>query len=145
MANSPWANQNLVTIFGSCQPIYLKYICIGDSANIFFLINLLERICSREDRIITTNIPPIMATAKILPVKSPTTAKVAPKAKDPASPKKILAGQILKYKKANKLPIHIPINDASVKSKDAEAMAKKANKHISSSPADRPSNPSEIL
>lgn len=64
--------------------------------NIFLAKNFLEIICSSDEQIITKNIPPIIANAKIFPDNKPTTANVAPKANAPASPKKILAGQILK-------------------------------------------------
>ncbi len=63
---------------------------------IFLFRIFLDSIWINEEETIITNIPPIIAKAKILPVKSPTTASVAPKAKAPPSPKKILAGQTLK-------------------------------------------------
>src|SRR3989338_5038723 len=118
---------------------------MGATGKTFVLNIFLERICRRDDPAIKTNIPPIIPNAIILPVRSPTTASVAPKAKDPPSPIKILAGQTLKYKKANNVPIQMPIKEAKVKSSAMEAIPKKANRQIKSKPADKPSNPSEIL
>src|SRR3989338_2451976 len=112
---------------------------------IFLWKNRLDKICKSDDKTITMNIPPIIANAKIFPVKRPTTANVAPKPKAPPSPKNILAGQILKYKKAKSAPIQIPMKDAKGKLRIDEATAKKAKRQISKSPADKPSNPSEIL
>src|SRR3989344_4207636 len=118
---------------------------MGARGKIGFLKIFQPIICNADDPISKTNSPPITKSATILPVKSPITEIIAPKERDPASPKKILAGQILKYKKAIKAPIQREIKRDSEVSKLLADMAVNAIKQIIKSPPASPSNPSLIL
>src|SRR3989344_2037256 len=80
-----------------------------------------------------------------LPKRRPVTANVAPKESAPTSPSIILAGQMLKYKKAINEPIQRPKNTERVVSKIDEDMTKNAARQISKRPDARPSKPSEML
>ena len=80
-----------------------------------------------------------------LPKRRPQTARVAPNERAPTSPSQILAGQMLKYKKAIRAPIRRPKNVERVVSKIERDMTKNAIKEIVKSPAAKPSSPSEIL
>ena len=81
----------------------------------------------------------------MLPVKSPMTAKVAPKDNAPVSPSQILAGQMLKYKNDKRHPIQRAIKRESGVSKPEAAIAPNAARQIKRSPVANPSSPSVIL
>ena len=89
--------------------------------------------------------PPIIGRAKALPSIKPMTAKVAPNDKDPVSPKKILAGYILKYKKAINPPSQAAINNDVGTSRIEREITQKPTKAKSKIPLANPSNPSAIL
>lgn len=91
------------------------------------------------------NTPPIIGSAKALPSISPITAKVAPNDKDPVSPKKILAGYILKYKNAIIPPIQAAINSDVGTSRIEREMTQKPTKAKSKIPLANPSSPSAIF
>src|SRR3989344_8106445 len=89
--------------------------------------------------------PPMITRAKGLPRSKPQTARVAPKERAPTSPSQILAGLMLKYKKAIKAPIQRPIKTESVVSRMLRERIRKAIKEINNKPDARPSRPSEML
>lgn len=92
-----------------------------------------------------TKTPPITARAIGLPRSKPDTAKVAPRERAPTSPSQILAGQILKYKKAMSEPINNPMNDERVVSSIERDIIKKAIKEMTNKPAASPSSPSDMF
>ena len=89
--------------------------------------------------------PPIIIRAITFPNKSPTTASVAPNDKEPTSPNQILAGKILKYKKAIKAPNQRAKKIDKGVSKIAADSIHRAKRQIISSPDAKPSKPSLIL
>ena len=99
----------------------------------------------RDDPISMIKTPPIIGKAKAFPKISPMTANVAPKDKDPVSPKKILAGWILKYKKANNPPSQAAIKSEVGTSSIEREITQKPIKAKSKMPLANPSNPSVIL
>lgn len=92
-----------------------------------------------------TKIPPTTTKATILPVSKPITASVAPKDSAPPSPNQILAGQMLKYKKASKVPVQRAINSETGVSRFPAAIVPKTARQIKSSPVANPSRPSVML
>lgn len=98
-----------------------------------------------EEPISMIKTPPIIGRAKALPSIKPITAKVAPNDKDPVSPKKILAGKILKYKKAISPPSQAAINKEVGTSSIAREITQNPIKVKIKIPLARPSNPSVIL
>ncbi len=91
------------------------------------------------------NTPPIIGNANALPSINPMTAKVAPNDKEPVSPKKILAGYILKYKNAIIPPIHAAINNDVGTSRIDREITQKPTRAKSKIPLASPSKPSAIF
>ena len=87
----------------------------------------------------------MIGNANAFPKTKPMTAKVAPNDNDPVSPKKILAGYILKYKKAIKPPSQAAINNDVGTSRIAREITQKPTNVKSKIPLANPSNPSVIL
>ena len=73
------------------------------------LRNFLAESWITLDKNSTKNKRPKMKTIKTLPLKRAMVARVAPKERDPTSPRKTLAGYTLKYRKAMMVPIQMPI------------------------------------
>lgn len=91
------------------------------------------------------NTPPIIGNANALPSINPMTAKVAPNDKEPVSPKKILAGYILKYKNAIIPPIQAAINNDVGTSRIDREITQKPTRANSRIPLANPSRPSAIF
>ena len=81
----------------------------------------------------------------IFPNNKPMTARVAPKAKEPTSPIKILAGYTLKYKNEIIEPINNAKNIEIGISNIADDKNQSPKSEIISDPAAKPSRPSVIL
>jgi len=82
---------------------------------------------------------------KDLPRIRPITANKAPNESEPASPRNMRAGGILKYRNAINPPSQIPINKDVGTSMIEAAMIQKLAREIMRIPVARPSSPSVIL
>ncbi len=89
--------------------------------------------------------PPIIGNAKAFPSIKPITANVAPNDREPVSPRKILAGKILKYKNASNPPIQAARNKEVGTSKIEREITQKPISVKSKIPLAKPSKPSAIL
>ncbi|KKP59898.1 MAG: hypothetical protein UR54_C0022G0008 [Candidatus Roizmanbacteria bacterium GW2011_GWA2_34_18] len=98
-----------------------------------------------EEPISIIKTPPIIGKANALPKIKPMTAKVAPNDNDPVSPKKILAGNILKYKNAINPPNQAAINNEVGTSRIVREITQNPIKVKIKIPLANPSNPSVIL
>ena len=88
---------------------------------------------------------PIINSGTTFPRSRAMTAMVAPKDKDPTSPSQILAGKMLKYKKAIREPIQRAKKTEIGVSRELFDMNQKAKRQIIRRPQERPSNPSVML
>ena len=92
------------TILVSYLPFFSKWWWSGDIRKIRFFVFLKYSTCNITETVDKTNINPMRGIYKLNPLKIARQLNNAPKASDPVSPIKMLAGWLLKQINPNKAP-----------------------------------------
>ena len=101
--------QNRMTMVSSSQPSSSKWCWSGAMRKIRLPVSLNDATCMITDSVMTTNRPPMSRSSSSVRLRTASPAMPPPRASDPVSPMKILAGGAFHHRK----PMHAPISAAA--------------------------------
>ena len=101
--------QNRMTIVTSSQPSSSKWCCSGAIRNTRLPVSLNDPTWMITERVISTNSPPMMSSSISVRLVIARPASPPPRASEPVSPMKILAGEAFHHRN----PMHAPMTHAA--------------------------------
>ncbi len=101
----PQMIQNRITTVCSAQPTISKWWCSGAILNRRLPpVSLKKPTCRITDSVMSTNMPPRITTSSSVRVRIARPATAPPRASEPESPMKILAGEAFHHRKPKQAP-----------------------------------------